>query len=510
MSRKPYDAVVVGAGHNGLVCAAYLAREGFKILVLEKRDTVGGACSTEALFENCRVSTAACWYGMFRPQIAADLDLVSHGLQTYPADPQLSSFLPDGRRFALWVDQARTSADLSNVLSVTSEELSKLDEMSSFVSPIVESLAALMLASPACGALDAEFARRGITYAREVVASWSAEKLLSRYIQNEALKASLATPALAVVSASPYANGTAFGLLYMMTANTQGVPGLWGFARGGMGSLSAAIAKSAKSKGAEIATGETVTKILLDGGNVCGVRLASGTEISANIVISNADPKRTFLSLIGQASLSTDFVREVSELTTSGSGGMVHLKLNGLPDCVRTDERYAGIGVIAPSLQYLDNAYRDYSKGHSSRQPIITFSVPSLTDDSVAPEGTHILSAYVQFVAHDESDSAAVLEQVMAQLKVAMPGVQDCVEDAAVLLPRDLEQRFGITGGHPEHVQMSLDRLFCSLDGGRCGGSITPIRGLFMCGASSHPGGTVTGAPGFNAAQCVSAALQAA
>jgi phytoene dehydrogenase-like protein len=334
-------------------------------------------------------------------------------------------------------------------------------------------------------------------------------------LNNEEVKAAIAFSAIAIANTSPFTPGTAYDLFYMMAAETRGIKKAWGFARGGMGSITSALAGAARSFGVEIRTGCAVDKVIVKNGKVVGVALSDGTEIRGRVVISNADPKNTFLKLVPRGCLDSSFIEQVAGIRMAGTSSVVHLlldrlpQISGFPNSSSAGVQHRGMIVIAPSLEYLDAAWHDAAEGKISTRPILTMSMQSVTDDSIAPPGKHLLSIFVQFTPYSlsgmdwESGRDQLFERVIGTIEGYMPNIRDVLDDYVVLSPPDLESRFGITGGHAEHGDMNLDQLFENRPVRGWAHYRTPVQNLYLCGAGSHPGGTVTGAPGFNAAQIV-------
>lgn len=513
MTLPQYDVIVVGAGHNGLVCASLLAKAGLSTLVLEKHSQVGGACVTEELLKNCKVSTAASWYGMLRPQIIAELGLYELGLDPLHMDPQMVSLFRDGRKLRVWQNVNQTCDELSAFPGITSRDVSGYRSFCEFSDQIREIVCSLMLEhSVASGTFQQALRHRNLEAYSSLIASGSVCDVLDQFLENDELKALLAAPALAIANASPRAKGSGFCMFYMMAAQTRDVPGVWGLARGGMGSVTAAIQASAERSGAMIQVSSPVEQIVLDNGRAVGVELKDGSQLRSKCVVSNADPKTTFLRLLPLGVLSEKFANTVRQLNSHGSGTMFHARLRGLPPLVGSTAQavnpddYRGAFLIAPTTDYLDKAWRDSSLGRPSPEPIITMSIPSAVDESLTAGGEHLLSAFVQFTPYqlrgssweDEKDRYHC--QIIDVLELYFPTIRKLIIESSMLTPVDLEKRFGMTGGHPEHVQMDFSHFFDDLVVPLCKGCESPIPQLYLCGAGVHPGGTVTGAGGYNAA----------
>ena len=511
-----YDVIVIGAGHNGLVCASYLAKAGLRTLVLERREVVGGACITEPLFPGCRISVAACWYGMLRPEIITDLSLYEHGLDPYPMDPQVLALYPDGRHLFIWLDNKKTALEVVRFAPKDAlRDVSGLYSFNQYADRVLEVISPLLLSPPQTPNQIAEkFEEHGIPDAHHEIFSNSVAGILDKFLRNEELKASIAFSAIAIANKSPFAPKTAYHLFHMMAAETRGEKKAWGFARGGMGNVTVALAAAARSFGVEIRTGCEVEQVIVEGNRAIGVTLADGLEIRSHVVISNADPKRTFLHLLPRDCLDDDFRGRVSNIQMDGSSSVVHFLLEGLPQFrgfhnSGVGDHHRGMIVIAPSLEYLDKAWNDATMGKISEQPILTMSMQSVTDESIAPPGKHVLSVFVQFTPYHLSDRTwetakpLMVERVLDTIELYAPNIRDILLDYVAFTPVDLERKISLTGGHAEHGDMSLDQLFQNRPVHGWAHYRTPIRGLYLCGAGTHPGGTVTGAPGFNGAQVV-------
>lgn len=471
-------AAVLGAGHNGLVCAAYLARAGWKVTVLEKRDLVGGCAVTESSWPGYKISTAAYLVSLLKDEIVRDLDLVKYGYCVYPKDPPFFTPFPDGRHLFMWQNSQRTIAEIAKFSATDATAFPAYDEH-------LEQLAQRM--DGMCPEESLEL--------RELQ-QLSAEEFLSRWFESEQVKVTLTTDGVIGAVGGPRAKGSAYVLLHHCMGMAAGRRGLWGFVRGGMGALSQAIAASARNAGAEIRTDAPVAEILLKNGAAYGVRLGSGETIDADAVISGLHPSRTF-ALAGDSTWRSGYL-------SRGVSMKINLALSGLP---RFQGRPAGEGPehratihICPSIEYMERAWRDCEAGHASHEPMIEMGFPSVYDDSVAPHGKHVASLFVQYVPYEITDAARdrFADRVIDTVDRYAPGFRDLGLHRQVLAPRDLEERFGIEGGNIFHGDLIQSQLF-----DRRPTPKTHIPNLFLCGSGTHPGGGVMGAPGYNGAQAV-------
>jgi phytoene dehydrogenase-like protein len=511
-----YDAIIIGAGHNGLVCATYLAKAGLRVLVLEQHDIIGGACITESLFPECRVSTAACWYGMLRPQIIGDLNLYDYGLEPYPMDPQILALYPDGRHLFIWLDDNRTTEEIAHFsLKYAQNDIPGYIAFNIYIDRVLDIISPLLLDHPiSFEQISHLFTNKGLPQVYEEVFNYSVADLLNKFFQNEELKAALAFSATAISNTSPFTEKTAFDLIYMLAAETAGNKKAWGFVKGGMGNITTALARAAHSHNVEIRTGSKVKQIMVEDHKAIGVVVNDSIEIRSNIIVSNADPKHTFTQLLSADHLNRSFIEQVNKIQMNGCSSILHLLLSGLPQFKGFAERsigdqHRGMIVIAPSMQYIDRAWRQAKEGKISDNPILTMSMQSITDETIAPPGKHILSVYVQFtpyqLAHDNWTNMKdiLAEKVISTIEQYIPNIRDILVDIVVFTPQDLENKIGITGGHAEHGDMTIHQMFENRPIQGWAEYHTPVDGLYLCSAGTHPGGTVTGAPGFNAAHTI-------
>ncbi|HXF83610.1 MAG TPA: NAD(P)/FAD-dependent oxidoreductase [bacterium] len=518
-----YDAVVIGGGHNGLVTAAYLARGGLRVLVLERRPVLGGAAATEELWPGYRVSTAAYLCGLLAPRVIADLDLERHGYRIFPKDPAFFSPFPDGRALFVWRDDRRTAEEISRFSRRDAERYPEyealLERLAAFVEP-------WLLRTPPdlvrrrLGDL-AGLARLGWDLLRLPprdlaqavrIATQSARDFLDAWFESSELKASLATDGVIGARGGPSTPGTAYVLFHHCMGQAAGKRGLWGFVRGGMGGLSAAIAAAARERGAEIRTGAEVERVLVREGRAEGVVLRGGEEIRARIVASSADPKVTFLRLAPD--VDAEFRREIEAIRTAGVAMKINLALDGLPSFTACPGEAPGPQHratihIGPSMAYIDRAWQEAQEGRPSGQPFCEVTIPTTYDPELAPPGRHLMNIFVQYapyhLAHGHWDELkeAVADRAIETIEAYAPGLKDRILHRQVHSPLDLERDFALTGGDIFHGEMTPDRLFFMRPVPGWAGYRTPIRGLYLCGAGAHPGGGVMGAPGHNAARTI-------
>jgi phytoene dehydrogenase-like protein len=520
------DVAVVGGGHNGLVAAAYLAKAGLDVLVLERRDVLGGAAVTEALWPGYRVSTAAYLISLLQEKVVRDLDLPRHGYEILPKDPPYFSPRLDGQHFFMWRDLAKTRDELARLSQNDAERYpayeEMLDRVSDFVQPLLlEPPPSLARGDPEAVVDWARFMGRVQGLPRQTLSevmrvfTASVADLLDDWFESDALKAALATDGVIGAAAGPRTPGTAYVLLHHQMGRVAGSRGLWGFARGGTGAVSQAIASAAREAGAEIRTGAVVERVLLQDSRAAGVVLADGEEIAARIVVSNADPKRTFLGLVGREHLSDDLGAEVDAWKIEGVSFKLNLALGELPSWkalpgTALGPQHRGTMHVAPSIDYIERAWDDAKYGRTSAEPMIEVGIPTAYDPSLAPEGKQIVSLFVQYAPYRladgrswETERQVFADRVIRTLGEYAPNLPGAIEHQLALAPPDLEDRFGLTGGHIFHGELSPGQLFFGRPLVGWSRYATPIEGLYLCGSGTHPGGGVMGASGHNAAGAV-------
>jgi phytoene dehydrogenase-like protein len=519
-----YDIVVIGAGHNGLVAAAYLARAGLRVLVLERRDLVGGACVTEEVWPGFKVSTAAYVNSLFRPEIVRDLDLKRHGFATLPRKPASFTPFPDGRYLMLGPDAESNRREVAKFSARDADALPRYEAMLERVAAFIEPT--LMRPPPNpwsgrlrdlwdLGRLAWRFRRLGKDGPAALrILTGSARDILNRWFESEHLKVTLATDAIIGALASPSMPGTAYVLFHHVMGECDGARGVWCYVRGGMGGLTQALAAAARQHGAEIRCGSPVARILTRDGAVCGVALADGTEIAALRVASNADAHVTFLRLMDPKELLADFAEAVRHIDYSGASLKINVALSEVPDFTalpgsQPGPQHRGTIHIAPTLEYVERAYDDARQGRPSQAPILECTIPSAVDDTVAPPGRHLMSMFVQYAPTALRDGNwddvkdAFADRCFDVLAEYAPNFPRAVIDRQVLSPLDIERRFGLTGGNIFQGAMTLDQLFFMRPVPGYADYRTPVRGLYLCGAATHPGGGVMGACGYNAARVI-------
>jgi phytoene dehydrogenase-like protein len=517
-----FDAIIIGAGHNGLVTAAYLAQAGRKVLVLERREMVGGCAVTEEIWPGYRVSTGAYLSSLLQERIVRELELDRYGYKVDAKDPAFFSVFPDGGHFFMWQDRAKTLAEIARFSRRDADVYPAYEDQLERLSKVVESL--LLTTPPQFpprGVLDfVDYLRvagrlRGLSR-KDMVAlvkvfTQSAADFLDEWFESEQVKVTLATDGVIGANGGPRSPGTAYILLHHCMGGVAGHRGLWGFVRGGMGSVSEAIAASARAKGAIIRTAAPVRKILVRAGRAHGVVLENGEEMEANAIASNLDPKATFLSLLGEHELEPDFVTAIRQFRTEGTSAKINLALSGLPEfCAypgASGPHHRATMHICPSIEYVERAWDDAKYGCPSQRPLLELTIPTMYDTSLAPPGRHIMGIFLQYAPYTLREGTwdelrePFGDRVIGLIEEYVPNIRSIIEHRQILTPLDLERRFGITGGNIFHGEMSLDQMFVMRPVAGWARYRTPIDGLFLCGSGAHPGGGVMGAPGYNCAR---------
>jgi phytoene dehydrogenase-like protein len=520
---NPYDIIIIGAGHNGLVTAAYLAKAGRKVLVLERRELVGGACVTEELWPGYKISTAAYVNSLLRPQIIRDLELKRYGFEMLPRNPSSFTPFPDGRYLLMGPDPELNRREVSKFSTKDAEALPRYEKMLERVADLIEPT--LMETPPdpwsnrpgdlwRMAKLGWKFRKLG----REVgahaidILTGAASTILDRWFESDQLKTTLATDAVIGAFASPSMPGTAYVLFHHVMGECDGVRGVWGYVRGGMGGISNALAAAAKKHGAEIRCNAPVGRILIRDRHVMGVALEDGTEFHASKVASNADCNITFLKLMDPKELPADFADAVRAIDYNSPTLKINVALAEPPNFKALPSNgvgphHHGTMHIGPSMEYMERAYDDAKYGKPSESPMLECTMASAVDPTVAPEGKHGISMFIQYAPTKlwegtwDDIKEKFADRCFAIMDEYAPNFSRSVIHRQVLSPLDLERRFALTGGNIFQGAMTLGSLFFLRPAAGYANYRTPIRGLYLCGSAAHPGGGVMGACGYNAAR---------
>ncbi|MBL8237130.1 MAG: NAD(P)/FAD-dependent oxidoreductase [Bryobacterales bacterium] len=519
-----WDAIIVGGGHNGLAAAFYLARAGRKVLVLERRELVGGCAVTEAIWPGYRVSTASYLVSLMQQKIVDDMDLSRHGYRVDPKDPAFFSPFPDGRYFFTWQDGGKTLAEVAKFSKRDAARMPEFDEQLERLAKLVESL--LLVTPPpfppkGIGEII-EYLKlagrvRGLS-AKDMVAlvkvfTMSAADYLDEWFESPEVKVTLATDGVIGANGGPRSPGTAYILLHHCMGGVGGKRGLWGFVRGGMGAVSEAMASAAKAAGAEIRLGAHVARIDVKGNRAVSVTLKNGDTFEAKQIASNLDPKRTYLKLLEPDTLPAEFADTMRHFRCEGISAKINLGVKALPNFRALPgaaaPHHKATMHICPSMDYVEKAWDDAKYGRPSERPMLEMTCPTLYDATLAPPNRHIIGIFLQYAPYTLRNGnwddlrEPFFKRVLKIIDEYAPGFSSGIEHAELLTPVDLEKRYSITGGNIFHGEMALDQMFSLRPAARYANYKTPVENLYLCGSGAHPGGGVMGAPGHNAAMAM-------
>ncbi|PYV97761.1 MAG: amine oxidase [Acidobacteria bacterium] len=524
-SQKVYDAIVIGGGHNGLTAAAYLARAGLSTLVLERREIVGGCCVTEEIFPGCRASTTSYIASMLRPEVISDLRLREFGLRMIPCDPAVQVPFPDGQVVSWWSDRERAKNEFSKISAKDAETFVRIDDQ---LKKLARYLQPFFLEAPP--EIDAHRVSgwsdlfrvgkrfRGITN-HEIAQlisflTGSLGEFLDNNYTSEKIKTMFLANNVYGKHGGPYQPGTAIGLLFhLLSGGEHELQGFYGHVIGGMGAITQALAAAGRKLGVEIRTSSTVAQIAVRDGRAGGVILEDGTEISARIVLSNADPKGTFLKMVPAGELPKEFLDAIRAIKMDGPCAKVNMVLAEEPRFIGTPSSFTPVQrtfyTLVPSLEFAERCYDIAKFGEIPEELWVDCVVSSNADDSLAPSGKHILTCFVQYVPYRlrqgtwDEQRELLGDRVVKKITEYAPNVPNAIIARQVLTPLDLERTYGLTEGNIFHGDLRLEQLFFMRPVPGWSQYRTPIDALYLCGAGAHPGGGVTGAPGHNAAHQV-------
>ena len=514
-----YDAIIIGAGHNGLVTAGYLAKAGLKTLVLERREVVGGGAITEEFHQGFRCSTLDHATGPFSPRVTEDLDLAQHGLEFIKPDVRVLSLNTDGQSLCIYNDTERT---VSEIEKFSSKDAKNYPEFINSFSKVGSVLAPILSMTPPSidhpTANDAwQFGKIGLAFRglgktdEYRLLRWgpmAVADLVAEWFDTELLRATVAARGISGSFAGPWSAGTSLGLLLQAALDSSPIPPSV-FVKGGMGGLTKVLAASATASGVEIRTNVDVERVDAGEGDAARVFLKDGEEVQGKAVVSNADPRTTFLKLVDPVDLDPNFLLKIRNYRSLGTTAKINLALDALPKFSGVDDekKLAGRIHLGTEIDYLERAFDAAKYGEFSSAPYLDITIPSLSDSSLAPQGKHVMSIHVQFAPYKlkngdwESRGQEFADTVINHLNNFAPGLKDLILEGQVITPLDLEQTYSLNRGHIHHGEQALDQFFTFRPLIGWARYRTPLKRLYLCGAGTHPGGGITGLPGANAAR---------
>ena len=523
MAGKSYDAIVIGAGHNGLVSASYMARAGMDVLVLEKNNYIGGAAVSRELHKDFTYSNCSYVCSLLRPEIIRGLELPKYGLQIIPYEGGCT-MMQDGNHLANYTNHDALRREIARH---SKRDAEAYDRYSRDVMRQCKFIKPLLMRSPPDPTsflprdinellfLGQRFHNMGESRMYDTIRFWtmSAADFLDEYFESEVVKAHFAGSSIIGTALGPRSPGTAYVLLHHYMGDIDDAVGAWGFARGGMGAVTRAMSDSLRASGGEIRVDADVHQVIVKNGRACGVALASGEELYAKTVVSNMDVKRTFLKTVDEKELAPEFVNAVKNFKIRGSSGKLNIALDALPDfpaipkdspCIKGDLH------ITDTIDMVERAYDDWKAGRWSAAPYIDMLLPSLIDPTMAPDGKHYMSVFVQYAPYKLADGEWTPEKrqafgdtVINAIAKQSPNFKDLILHAEIRTPKDIEDEVGLTEGNIFQGELTMDQLMFNRPIPGYAQYRSPIKGLYMCGSSTHPGGGVMGAPGANAASTI-------
>ena len=520
MTSNQYDAIIIGGGHNGLIAAAYLARAGKKVVVLERRPVIGGAAVTEEIFPGYKFTEFSYVVSLLRPEIIRDLELPKHGLKILPL-PSTFTPMENGDYLAAWDDHDLTRREIYRHSPRDAEAYDEYGRLMARTAKAIKPLISLVPPDPSSlsprdllGLLKLGRFARGLKekelYQIAKLMTQSSADLLEEWFETDALKGTKAASGIIGTFLGPRSPGTAYVLLHHYMGEIDGAFRAWGFAKGGSGGVSGAIAGAAQALGAEIRVNASVSQVIVKGGHAVGVALENGDELHSKVVLSAADPKRTFLGFVEPKYFPDDFVTAIRNFRVRGSSGKVNIALSELPDFTALpgeEALYRGAVSISPSIDYIERAYDDAKYGKVSKRPYIDMIFPSAIDPDMAPPSGHVLSCFVQYAPYDieggwdDAKRDELGEAVISTIEQYAPNIRKAILGMQVISPKDIESIAGITGGNIFHGELLLHQIFFLRPAPQWADFRTPLKGYYFGAAGAHPGGGVMGAAGLLAAK---------
>jgi phytoene dehydrogenase-like protein len=522
MTGNHYDAIIIGGGHNGLVAAAYLARAGRKVVVLERRHILGGAAVTEEIFPGYKFSEFSYVVSLLRPEIIRELELPRHGLKILPL-PSTFTPMENGDYLAAWDDHDLTRREIYRHSPKDAEAYDEYARVMARMAKAVKPLLSLVPPDPTSlnprdllgllklGKYAASLKEKELYQIAKLITQSSGD-LLDEWFETDALKGTKSASGIIGTFLGPRSPGTAYVLLHHYMGEIDGAFRAWGFAKGGSGGVSGAIANAARALGAELRVNAGVKQVIVKNARAVGVALENGDELYARVVMSAADPKRTFLGFVDPKYFPAEFVTSIQNFRVRGSSGKVNIALSELPKLTAWPEGepplpYRGAVSISPSVDYIERAFDDAKYGHVSKRPYLDIIFPSMIDPDMAPPGQHVMSCFVQYAPYDieggwdDSKRDALGEAVVSTIEQYAPNIRRAIVGMQVITPRDIEQIAGITGGNIFHGELLLHQIFFLRPTPQWADFRTPLRGYYFGASGAHPGGGVMGAAGMLAAR---------